>query len=490
MCALSKRVGSALADGLRSLCGHFPFTVHRQPEPRTSLSRRHSVPTSAAMVHTCWRDSRIRGAPGCRRAKRFHNDEHSSCRRRRWSATLPLASTPTTTTSAALRAPHKMSNMNAGSSNDGEGAFASRTRMACLPCRQSKHKCDGQAPQQLVDAPPGAAALAQDSGSRCIWTPKAKLGRPSKRRRADDEFDWDLGGDSSFSPEITGTEALRSALGLDISLDTLPLSFASPSGVDDMFQFLTSSFAASSRAPSLSLVSQPRNEFTSLLTHPHFSAAFNRTSDFCPIISSRERFFARFEHWAVISDAGSRVDSFDSEAASLLAASKVILAIGHRIGEGPECCQRNETYLADARQSVEGLLNRPGGTQSFHSTPYELLHVIQALLLSVYLEFGMGNIPAAQRQLEHALQYALSAKLHQFDASPDPTYGILANLDGFPISADSLAVQAEEGLGNDLRLAFWEVSSSGEAPSADSRPDASSSYAWWTQSSECRLEKI
>lgn len=73
-------------------------------------------------------------------------------------------------------------------------AAAIRANMACLPCREAKHKCDGRPPNKLShlrsheSCTQAHGVLAEISccrcasrGSRCIWVPKAKLGRPPKK---------------------------------------------------------------------------------------------------------------------------------------------------------------------------------------------------------------------------------------------------------------------------------------------------------------------
>lgn len=72
-------------------------------------------------------------------------------------------------------------------------AAANRAPMACLPCREAKHKCEGQPPAKLAhhhrrqSITQENGALADISCPRCashkipcIWLPKAKLGRPRK----------------------------------------------------------------------------------------------------------------------------------------------------------------------------------------------------------------------------------------------------------------------------------------------------------------------
>ncbi|CAO1631355.1 unnamed protein product [Parajaminaea phylloscopi] len=79
-------------------------------------------------------------------------------------------------------------------------AAANRASMACLPCREAKHKCHGHPPAILLGTNnPGAATATPNTEAgtagheaeipcarcashslRCIWLPKAKLGRPRK----------------------------------------------------------------------------------------------------------------------------------------------------------------------------------------------------------------------------------------------------------------------------------------------------------------------
>ncbi|PWN21756.1 hypothetical protein BCV69DRAFT_153883 [Microstroma glucosiphilum] len=82
-------------------------------------------------------------------------------------------------------------------------AAMNRASMACVACREAKHRCDGQSPAALLgapitapprqlmldgSAPPPTLYPADQQCTRCnlndidcLWAPKAKLGRPAKK---------------------------------------------------------------------------------------------------------------------------------------------------------------------------------------------------------------------------------------------------------------------------------------------------------------------
>ncbi len=96
-----------------------------------------------------------------------------------------------------------------------------RTRMACITCRRSKHRCDGQAPPEILHAAPASTFTITVGPSErcsncraadlaCEWAPKAQMGRPKKRARKADDDGEDQGASSrSASPSSPETRAVQ-----------------------------------------------------------------------------------------------------------------------------------------------------------------------------------------------------------------------------------------------------------------------------------------
>ncbi|KAK0560728.1 hypothetical protein OC861_006155 [Tilletia horrida] len=276
---------------------------------------------------------------------------------------------------------------------------AHRTWMACLHCREGKHRCDGTPPTELLDnsaltptaqtpqgnvvdssgtnivsfgingldsdipalivpEQPNTAVQQQSypsnmiqrygedrcSGCKaghhvCIWVPKARLGRPRKRARASDP------GQGSDLPEHTPPQLTTAQDELDInqnstSSQTLwspdaPASAASTQAEQD-FQSLLSILQSSPKDHQQLHIFGLAQASNPNLQEIYLNAFFNHAAQFCAILGNPLRFKAKVQELRIASN-GLLLDDFQQRQLQALSACvAVAVALGAHLCTTPD----------------------------------------------------------------------------------------------------------------------------------------------------------
>ena len=248
-----------------------------------------------------------------------------------------------------------------------------RSRMACQNCRLSKHRCKAEPPPELLTGDELAGPIIKYGADRCpgckvaclpqcIWLPKLKQGRPRKRKATEEEQRAAMAAVSSFDP----------------------MSFLLPdaSGFSPSFEILSAS-PASPLAPTVT-------DRTNLLAM-QLSSYLSHASHFCGV----------FDRALV-----------DSQApATFMAAAQVASALGLQ-ARGPTMDGGAAADAINAANlAIDHLIASPAPIFDWNS----MLYGLEALVLSVFLNYGMGNPSRAKAAISTARDWCLAIGLEVFD---------------------------------------------------------------------------
>ncbi|PWN29117.1 hypothetical protein BDZ90DRAFT_139392 [Jaminaea rosea] len=344
-------------------------------------------------------------------------------------------------------------------------AAAHRTHMACVPCRDAKHKCDGVAPPVVLYAPPGGASreavVSEQPCSRCaaqslpcVWQPKAKLGRPRKESSAS------MPGSTSTTSSSSVISPARPLAPLSIPAPT-PVAGASSATSD----YFSSPGAATRSAPvtpaalglGLSQLFSPPSAPTPAL-HPILNTSHRPISRFnvrpgSPIRDGIQAYFALGLRCCLAFLPSSRdtietlLDKFSttiattpsmtalpSEARRVLCLGRTLAVVGLRLrddgsGGGPPASMRaeSETSMRAAiwndlyqcsRQDID-----EDPLEATANSPQNVVFALQTLLLGSMLEYGLGDIQRARSIMERALNIIEVLRINLLDAPGNQPQG-------------------------------------------------------------------
>ncbi|KDN36242.1 hypothetical protein K437DRAFT_57668, partial [Tilletiaria anomala UBC 951] len=284
-----------------------------------------------------------------------------------------------------------------------------RGRMACVFCRQGKHRCDGEPPAALLHQFPGSDAEpvtvqgegrchgCKMAGIACQWLPKAKRGRPRLQK------DTVRAGDQRQRQQLfsAAPDLLNEWLIGELSqTPASPLQLDGVSSLRPMQGF--------ARSPSSRL-----SELLPALDSRDIEAFFEQAAPWCPVLGLKHLFMARLQR--CLSLAPSLTED------PLIASAYTAAAIGSRVCRGLTCGSDNEGTITAARTAVSKLAVPTSSVFLDQQAVRSMLDAIHALIASVMYEFGVQNLVGAAESLSKAIDFALRASMHRFDAQLELT---------------------------------------------------------------------